>query len=255
MKPATRLERAQALTAAVECRAAGQSERALATALGRPRSTLREWAQADVASAEVPGALAALFASVEGVQWLHRLVLALHFVITLRAGGGVRLVCECLELSGLSAFVGASYGSQQGLNAALEQAVVAIAAEQRAALAAGMAPRAVTVCEDETFHPAICLVALEPVSGFILLEQSAPAPHGPLQRSYAARGPRRAPAPPQGSRHQGSAPEPRRTSAPRSVPAGQACLVPEPMSTPGVTVGCTAPQQCWSGSRRAFSTT
>jgi hypothetical protein len=29
------------------------------------------------------------------------------------------------------------------------------------------------VCEDETFHPAICLVALEPVSGFILLEQYA----------------------------------------------------------------------------------
>jgi len=29
----------------------------------------------------------------------------------------------------------------------------------------------VTVCEDETYHPEICLVALEPVSNFILLEQ------------------------------------------------------------------------------------
>ena len=173
MRAATRLERAQALETAAQCRAAGQSERAVAAGVGRPRTTLREWAQAQVASAEVPGALAAFFASVEGVQWLHRLVLALQFVITLRASGGVRLVCECLELSGLSAFVGASYGSQQGLNAALEQAVVAIAAEQRTALAEHMAPRAVTVCEDETFHPAICLVALEPVSGFILLEQYA----------------------------------------------------------------------------------
>ena len=36
-----------------------------------------------------------------------------------------------------------------------------------------MAHRSVTVCEDETFHPQICLVALEPVSGFILLEQYA----------------------------------------------------------------------------------
>jgi hypothetical protein len=173
MKVATRLERAQALKSAADCHAAGQSERAAAAAVGRPRSTLRAWAQAEVASAEAPAALAAFFASVEGVQWLHRLVLALQFVITLRAGGGVRLVCECLELSGLSAFVGASYGSQQGLNAALEQAVVEIAAEQRTALAEHMAPRAVTVCEDETFHPAICLVALEPVSGFILLEQYA----------------------------------------------------------------------------------
>ena len=37
----------------------------------------------------------------------------------------------------------------------------------------GMALRQVTVCEDETFHPGICLVALEPVSNFILLEQYA----------------------------------------------------------------------------------
>lgn len=126
-----------------------------------------------MASAEVPRALSAFFASVEGVHWLHRLVLALQFVITVRAGGRVRLVCDCLELSGLSAFVGASPGSRQPLNAALEQAVVAIVAEQRAALAEDMAPRAVTVCEDETFHPAICLVALEPVSGFIVLEKYA----------------------------------------------------------------------------------
>ena len=36
-----------------------------------------------------------------------------------------------------------------------------------------MAHRAVTVCEDETIHPQICLVAIEPVSGFILLDQYA----------------------------------------------------------------------------------
>jgi hypothetical protein len=63
---------------------------------------------------------------------------------------------EFLELSGLSAFVGASYGAQQALSAALEQALVDAAGEQRTALAAGMAPRAVSVYEDETFHPAIC---------------------------------------------------------------------------------------------------
>jgi len=148
MRPATPLERAQALETAAECRAAGQSERAVAARLGRPRSTLRGWAQSDATPAEVPGALAAFIASEEGVRWRHRRVLAMQFVLTLRAGGGVRWLCECLELSGLSAFVGASYGSQQGLNAALEQAVVAIATEQRAAVAADMAPRAVTVCED-----------------------------------------------------------------------------------------------------------
>ncbi len=100
-------------------------------------------------------------------------MLAAQFAITLRGAAGVRVVCEFLELSGLSAFVGASYGRQQALNAALEAAVVAEAQEQRAGLAEGMASRQVTVEEDETFHPEICLVALEPVSNFILLEQSA----------------------------------------------------------------------------------
>lgn len=45
---------------------------------------------------------------------------------------------------------------------------------QRSVLATGMPARAVTVCEDETFHPDVCLVAIEPVSNFILLEQYAP---------------------------------------------------------------------------------
>jgi hypothetical protein len=173
MKAASRLERAQTLTAAASCRAAGQSERQAAASIGCPRSTLRAWARSDLAAGDAPAALAAFVATEAGVHWLHRLVLAIQFVITLRAGGGVRLVSEVLELSGLSAFVGRSYGSQQALNAALEQAVVDVAAEQRQALGAGMRPRAITVCEDETFHPAICLVALEPVSNVILLEQYA----------------------------------------------------------------------------------
>lgn len=173
MKPATRLERAAVLTAAASCRSAGQSERQAAASIGCARSTLRAWASSPLAAGDAPAALATFIASEAGVHWLHRLLVSIHFVITLRAGGGVRLVSEVLELSGLSAFVGASYGSQQALNAALEQAVVDSAAEQRQALAVGMPPREITVCEDETFHPAICLVALEPVSNFILLEQYA----------------------------------------------------------------------------------
>ena len=106
----------------------------------------------------------------DGIAWLHRLVLAAHFSIPLRATGGTRRVSEFLELSGLSAFVGVSDGAQHALNAALETAVVGVADEPRKILAEGMAARAVTVCEDETFHPGICLVAIEPVSNFILLE-------------------------------------------------------------------------------------
>jgi hypothetical protein len=33
-----------------------------------------------------------------------------------------------------------------------------------------MTPKRITVCEDETFHPQVCLVSIEPVSDFLLLE-------------------------------------------------------------------------------------
>ncbi|MER2543532.1 MAG: hypothetical protein ABTS16_08800, partial [Candidatus Accumulibacter phosphatis] len=147
-------------------------QRQVAADLGLARSTLQEWCQ-PVAVGAAPAALAAWVETAEGVRWLHPLVLAAHFSITLQGGAGVRVVCQFLELSGLSAFVGASYGTHQGLNAAREEALVAVAHEQRAALARGMPHRDLTVCEDETFHPQICLVALEPVSGFLLLEQYA----------------------------------------------------------------------------------
>lgn len=37
-------------------------------------------------------------------------------------------------------------------------------------LAGQMPPKAITLVEDETFHPQICLVAIEAVSNFIILE-------------------------------------------------------------------------------------
>ena len=104
-----------------------------------------------------------------GARWLHRLLVVIHLIVILRAGAGVRLVCELLDLSGLSAVVGASYGSQYAVNVQVQEAVVRQAQQQRAALAAGMPPRAVAVCEDETFDPEICLVAIKPVANFIVL--------------------------------------------------------------------------------------
>jgi hypothetical protein len=59
------------------------------------------------------------------------------------------------------------------VNVQVQEAVVGQAQELRAALAVDMPPREVAVCEDETFHPDICLVAIEPVSNFILWEQYA----------------------------------------------------------------------------------
>ena len=138
--------------------------------MGVARSSLQDW-QRRLEQTPAPAALVAFAESPEGVEWLRRQVVAAHFVITLLAGAGVRLVCEYLELSGLSTFVASSYGAQQKLNVALEEAVVAEGKQQGAELAQAMPARQITVCEDETYHPETCLVGLEAVSNFILVEQ------------------------------------------------------------------------------------
>lgn len=168
----TRLEQAESIAAAEMRLATGETQRGVAMDMGVARSTLRGWCR-DVPDGDPPAGLTAFARTPDGVAWLHRMVLAAHFSITLRAAGGTRLVSEFLEPSGLSAFVGVSDGAQHALNVDLEASVVAVAAEQRTALAEGMPPRQVTVCEDETFHPGICVVAIEPVSNLILLEQYA----------------------------------------------------------------------------------
>ncbi len=101
---------------------------------------MRGWR--DVSSGNTPAGLTASARTPEGVSWLHLMLLAAHFRIILRAGIA-RLVTEFLELSGLSAFVGVSDGRQHALGAAVETAVVAVADEQRTALAESMAPRQV----------------------------------------------------------------------------------------------------------------
>ena len=148
------------------------SQRQWAEELGIPRSTLQHWLERKAGIDADPELVAFLESSV-GVAFLHRLVVAAHLVMTLVGPCGIRLVCLFLELTGLDHFVAASYGPQHQVSTALEQAVVAFGQAERQRLAAGMPPKAITVCEDETFHPETCLVAIEPVSDFILVEQYA----------------------------------------------------------------------------------
>jgi hypothetical protein len=107
------------------------------------------------------------------VAFLHRVVVAADFVMTQSSSGGIRPVCQFLELSHLDRFVGASYGSHQKVSKAMEDAISAFEEEERQRLSKQMRPKQIALCEDETFHPEICLVAIEPVSNFILLEKYA----------------------------------------------------------------------------------
>lgn len=150
------------------------SQRKLAEELKIPRSTLQHWLSRKETINANPQVIA-FFESPDGVAFLHRIVLAAHFVMTLLGPCGIRLVCLFLELTGLDRFVAASYGSQQEVSLDMEKGVVEFGQEERNRLAEGMEPKKVSVCEDETFHPKTCLVAIEPVSNFILLEKYTPS--------------------------------------------------------------------------------
>lgn len=148
------------------------SQRQFAQAQSVPRSTLQYWlARKDRLDAEP--AVVAFFESPVGLAFLHRLVLAAQFVFTQAGAGGIRSVSQFLELSTLARFVAASYGAQQQVAQRMQAEISAYAAHEQPRLAQKMTPKKITVCEDETFHPEICLVAIEPVSNFILVEKYA----------------------------------------------------------------------------------
>ena len=67
--------------------------------------------------------------------------------------------------------VGASFGSIHKLTLQMQEEVAAFGVEQKEVLGQSMPHKSITVCEDETFHPRTCLVAIEPASNFILLER------------------------------------------------------------------------------------
>lgn len=168
----SREEVAEKMNAYEEAYQRTPSQRQVAEELKIPRSTLQHWLERK-ASLDAEPEVVAFFESCVGVAFLHRLVLAAHFVITLLGPSGIRRVCLFLELTGLDRFVAASYGIQQQVSVAMEEAIVAFDKEEKTRLATDMKPKQITVCEDETFHPEVCLVAIEPVSNFILLERYA----------------------------------------------------------------------------------
>ena len=167
-----RTQRAEIFDQYRDLQAQGFSLRQAAKALEVPRSTLQAWRAYQESLDEHP-AVVAFFHSCPGLAFLHRLVLGIHLVCTEVGACGIRLVCLLLQLTGLDRFVGASYGTQQQVNRQGEEAIVAYRREESALLARDMPTKAITVAKDETFTGGLCLVAMEPKSNYILLEQAA----------------------------------------------------------------------------------
>jgi hypothetical protein len=168
----SRTQRAQLFDQYRALHAQGHSLRQAAKALEVPRSTLQAWRAYQERLDEHP-AVIAFFHSAPGLAFLHRLVVAIHLVCTEVGACGIRLVCLLLNLTALDRFVAASYGIQQQINRQVEEAIVTYHHEERARLAKAMPAKAITLAKDETFTGGLCLVAAEPRSNSIVLEQTA----------------------------------------------------------------------------------
>lgn len=147
-----------------------RSQRQFALEVEVPRTTLQYWITRKQ-SLDASPIVIAFFESPEGLAVLHRIIGSVHMVFTQVGPCGVDLVSLFLELSHLNRFVASSHGSQHQVSTQVQKAIVAFKQKETARLGATMSPKQITVCEDETFHPETCLVAIEPVSGFILLER------------------------------------------------------------------------------------
>ena len=142
-----------------------------------PRRTLSYWVRRNrelIRRSPWPAAVVRFFESPQGVDFLHRLLVAAHLVFVQGNDCGIRNLCCFLELSGLANFVAPSYGAHHAVAEQIESLLVRFGREEGHCLGARMPPREIALCEDETFHPQICLVAIEPVSDFLLLEQYQP---------------------------------------------------------------------------------
>ena len=169
-----RLQRAERLDEYCALLAQGGSQRQAAQVLAVPRSTLQAW-RAYPERLDACPEMVAFFHSVAGLAFLHRLVIALHVVCVEIGACGIRLVCLILELTGLNRFVGTSSGTQQQVNRHVEEAIVAYRHEESTRLSHEMLRKAITLTQDETFTGGLCLVGIEPVSNYIVLEQAAQA--------------------------------------------------------------------------------
>jgi hypothetical protein len=146
------------------------SECSRAKEVGVARSTLRRWEQSYPRDDEE----ARFFADTVGLRVLQRVALAATLTYQVPGTDGVRKLEQFLKFSGLGRYVAHSRGALHKLAAATMMRMNEFEAQVLSELKFGIeTKRQITICLDETFHPRVCLVAMEPVSGFILVESYA----------------------------------------------------------------------------------
>ena len=146
------------------------SQRQFAKYYGVSRTTLQHWLSRKE-SLDADPELIEFFESPVGIAFLHRMILAAHFEFCKKGAASIHNVSNFLKKSGLDPFVGTSYSTQRNVANNMDKSIIKFGEYEQNWLASKMPEKWITLCEDETFHPAICMVAIEPISNFIILEK------------------------------------------------------------------------------------
>jgi len=147
-----------------------KSAREAADILEVPNSTMQSWRERKT-SEKVPIELAEFFATPVGADFLQRNVMAA--MKQMKCGSvGIRGMQEYLHNSGLDNFVASSEGSLQKFWVRCEIYILEFGEREEKRLALGVRHRKITAGLDEMFRGRRpCLVAIEVVSNYILLEK------------------------------------------------------------------------------------
>lgn len=148
----------------------GLSQRQFAEENGIPRTSLQHWISRKD-SLDASSELIDFFESPWGIAFLHRMVTAAHFEFCKNGPASIHNVSNFLKLSGLAPFVATSYSAQRKVANNMDKSIISFDESEQKRLIVKMPQKWITLCEDETFHPAICMVAMEAVSNFIILEE------------------------------------------------------------------------------------
>jgi len=147
-----------------------RSQRQFCKFAGIPRTTLQHWLKRKE-NIDASPVVVNFFEHPDGLAFLHRMLNAAHFCYNQNSPAGIRATVQFIELSGLSPFVAGSYGAHHKISKEMEAKINEYGQSEKERLAMEMPVKKISIAEDETFHPKICAVGMEPVSGYIFLEK------------------------------------------------------------------------------------
>ena len=152
-----------------------KTQQAEAQEIGVSRTTLQSWVYRErTMQREIPPELVHFYESPAGLTHLCQLVVALMYTFNKASGCGLATIQMFLIHSGLCKFVASSIGSLQQMAAEMDNNILTFGREEEDRLAAEMPMRDISVVADETFFPdMMVLLMMEPVSNYILTEESS----------------------------------------------------------------------------------